>query len=239
LRGARQERFGWSKAFFDLVGAPANAKILDIGCGPAHFWQWGLENDRVLDSWSMTLTDLSRGMLDEAKRNVSSSDANFTFDKADVCDLQFEDESFDIVTANYMLYHASSQTKAISEIHRVLKPGGRLLAATNSDRHTTEITELQDSHLLDPSQRGASALFHMAFTRENGGDMLREKFSHVEIVPDESISRATDPQILIDYVMSLDADVDEKRLSATVRQHISREGHFAATRASGLFVAQK
>ena len=56
-------RDAWSSAYFDLLNARPSANILDLGCGPAYFWQWGLDNDRVLDDWSITLTDLSQGML--------------------------------------------------------------------------------------------------------------------------------------------------------------------------------
>ena len=160
----RDEAF---KRYFDRFDIPQNANILDLGCGPAHYWLWGLENKRVPADWTITLTDLSTGMLEEAKRNVSGADGrdhNFTFEVADVCDLQYADESFDVVTANYMLYHASSQQKALAEISRVLKPGGRLYAATNSINHVAEFLELQQNFAIDQSQLKNVGLAHAAFT---------------------------------------------------------------------------
>jgi hypothetical protein len=77
------------------------------------------------------------------------------------------------------------------------------------------------------------------FTLENGDDILREKFPDIQIVLDSSISRATDPQIVIDYALSMDARLDEPRLANTVREHIERNGHFAVTRSSGMFIARK
>jgi SAM-dependent methyltransferase len=44
--------------------------------------------------------------------------------KADICDLPFEENSFDIVFCNHVLEHISDDTKAIQELYRVLKPNG-------------------------------------------------------------------------------------------------------------------
>lgn len=233
----------WSQNFFDLLEAPDNADILELGCGPAHLWEWGLENNRIPTGWSIKLTDLSPGMLDEAWQNVAGpsgkQEKRFSFETADVCDLPYDDASFDNVIANYMLYHAASQRTAISEIFRVLKPGGRLFAATNSTNHITELLELQEQHSIDPAERGNSGLAHAAFTLENGEEMLRKQFGKVEIIHDKSIARATDPEIVIGFLKSMDMQLDEQKLEATVRAHIARHGHFAVTRSSGALIAQK
>jgi ubiquinone/menaquinone biosynthesis C-methylase UbiE len=224
---------------FDNIDAPNDAAVLDIGCGPAHYWQWGLDNGRVPHSWTATLTDLSTGMLDEARRTLSGYDRNFTFEIADVCDLQYADESFDVVTANYMLYHASSQSKALSEIARVLKPGGKLYAKTNSVDHITEFLDLQHRFVSDHSQRANIGLAHAAFTLENGGAMIDEHFSSHEIITEKGTCQATDPQIVIDYANSMDADLQPEPLADFVTAQIKSQGHFAVTRFSGMFIAVK
>lgn len=227
------------KRYFDRFDAPPVANVLDLGCGPANFWQWGLENDRVPQNWTITLTDLSSGMIEEAERNVSGFDREFMFDTADVCELQYDDASFDMVTANYMLYHASSQSQALAEISRVLKPGGHLYATTNSINHITEFLDLQKEFAIDGSQQENVGLAHSTFTLENGQAMIEKHFSNIDIVWDNSICKATDPQIVINYAMSMDAILDEQRLDAAIRDHIDRNGHFAVTRSSGMFIAQK
>ncbi len=229
----------WFGRFFDLLEAPPNATVLELGCGPVYLWQWGLDNARVPDGWSITLTDLSAGMLDEARGNLAGYKREFGFETADVCDLRFEDASFDLVIANYMLYHAASLRTAVTEIHRVLKPTGRLFAATNSENHVTEFLDLQATHAIDESELANTGNVSAMFNLENGDDILREKFPDIEIVLDSSISRATDPQIVIDYALSMDARLDEPRLANTVREHIERNGHFAVTRSSGMFIARK
>jgi len=44
--------------------------------------------------------------------------------KADICDLPFEDNTFDVVFCNHVLEHIEDDKKAMSELYRVLKPGG-------------------------------------------------------------------------------------------------------------------
>ncbi|WP_090227651.1 class I SAM-dependent methyltransferase [Lutibacter maritimus] len=44
--------------------------------------------------------------------------------KADICDLPFEENSFDVVFCNHVLEHIEDDKKAMSELYRVLKPGG-------------------------------------------------------------------------------------------------------------------
>jgi SAM-dependent methyltransferase len=232
----RDEAFS---GFFDAVIAPENASILDIGCGPAYYWQWGVMHDRIPSGWTATLTDISPGMLDEARQTLNGLDLDARFEIADVCNLQFADESFDVVTANYMLYHAASQDLAFAEIARVLKPGGRLYAKTNSENHIIEFLDLQRKFIEDPTQIGTIGLSHEAFTLENGSSFIEPHFTEVEIIRDRSICKATDPKIVIDYAHSMDAKLDHDALTAFVNDEIERNGHFAVTRSSGMFVAQK
>ncbi len=230
-------------SFFDQLESnddlPENANILDIGCGPALYWEWGINHNRIPASWTAYLTDLSQGMLDEAKSNLAAFNRDFTFEIADVCDLQFADESFDIVTANYMLYHAASQDKALSEIARVLKPGGRLYAKTNSGDHIVEFLDLQRNFIADRSQAHTIGVSHEAFTLENGEAMIEPHFSSVETIRDDSICEATNAQIVIDFANSMDAQLDQQALEAEVREQIGQNGYFKVTRSSGMFVAQK
>lgn len=228
-----------SGEFFDEIEAPSNAAVLDIGCGPAHYWQWGLDNDRVPRNWSPTLTDLSNGMLEEAKRNTSGHDHKFVFEIADVCDLQYEDELFDVVTANYMLYHAASQHKALAEISRVLKPGGKLYAKTHSVEHIAEFFDLQKRFAVEVTGLANTGLSYSPFTLENGGPMIEEHFSSVRVVVDKQICKATDPQVVIDYARSMSVELHKEPLAEFVTAQIKRRGHFTVTRSSGMFVAQK
>ncbi|HVC23079.1 MAG TPA: methyltransferase domain-containing protein [Candidatus Dormibacteraeota bacterium] len=60
----------------------------------------------------------------------------------DVQDLPFPDGTFDAAVAAWMLYHVADRDLAISELARVLRPGGRLVAITNGIGHLAELWEL-------------------------------------------------------------------------------------------------
>src|SRR6187549_3038005 len=63
--------YGWQLWVFDHLRLPAEARILEIGCGAGSLW---LENrSRVPAGWEITLSDLSAGMLAQARRNAGSS----------------------------------------------------------------------------------------------------------------------------------------------------------------------
>lgn len=71
--------------------------------------------------------------------------------EADITDLPFPDESFDVVLCNHVLEHVPDDRKAVSELFRVLRPGGRALMMHPIDygrEHTDE-----DPGLLDPEER--------------------------------------------------------------------------------------
>jgi SAM-dependent methyltransferase len=87
----------------------------------------------------------------------------------DVQALPFEDGSFDAAVAAWMLYHVPDVDRAIAEIYRVLRPGGRLVAVTNSVENLIELWSLVSE--------GPKSDY--AFGRENGEDVLRRSFSHV------------------------------------------------------------
>ncbi len=118
--------YGWFRWVFDrLLKLPENAKILELGCGPGYMWKENVE--RIPAGWNITLSDLSSGMVDAAWRNLIVSGRAFQFKEIDAQSIPFEDETFDAVIANHMLFHVPDRPKAIAEIKRVLKSAGHLL----------------------------------------------------------------------------------------------------------------
>jgi SAM-dependent methyltransferase len=60
----------------------------------------------------------------------------------DVQELPLADGQFDCAVAAWMLYHAPDVDRAVAELRRVLRPGGRLVAVTNSERSLSELWAL-------------------------------------------------------------------------------------------------
>jgi SAM-dependent methyltransferase len=88
----------------------------------------------------------------------------------DVQKLPFDDGEFDAAVAAWMLYHVPDVDRAIAELHRVLRPGGRLVAVTNSVENLIELWSLV----------GEAPKSDYAFGRENGENVLRRRFARVE-----------------------------------------------------------
>ena len=130
--------YGWFNWFFDtLETLPNPARFLELGCGPAYLWKDCVE--RIPSSWNITLSDLSDGMLDAAWRSLVVTGRPFKYQQIDAQSIPYPDETFDIVLANYMLYHVPDRPKTLQEIRRVLKPGGHLIAATAGQGHLAEL----------------------------------------------------------------------------------------------------
>lgn len=108
------------------------ASVLEVGCG------WGEFCARIRDDVAaeVVAVDISPRMVELARERGIDAQVG------DVCALPFDASSFDCVVANWMLYHAVDIDLAVSELARVLRPGGRLVAATNSTRHLEELWSL-------------------------------------------------------------------------------------------------
>jgi SAM-dependent methyltransferase len=88
------------------------------------------------------LTDLSPGMVDRAKaRATGNGFQRVEGQECDIQDLPFDNDSFDVVIANHMLYHVPDPDRALAELSRVLRPDGILLASTNGYGHMGEMNE--------------------------------------------------------------------------------------------------
>lgn len=71
--------------------------------------------------------------------------------KADICDLPFEDNSFDVVFCNHVLEHIPDDTKAMKELYRVMKVGGFGIFQVPQDINRKETFE--DNSITDPKER--------------------------------------------------------------------------------------
>jgi SAM-dependent methyltransferase len=134
--------------------------------------------------------------LDQSERMVELARAR-GIEYARVGDAQglpFPDASFDTVVAAWMLYHVPDVDRALAEAARVLVPGGRLVAVTNSVRHIEELRDLFGDILPG---------FERVFNSENADERLRRHFSAVERTDAESVAIVEDREVLVAYQRSL------------------------------------
>lgn len=183
--------------WFPLYHFWEHCTVLEIGCGTGAMWQEKFEKLPV--GVSVTLTDHSQGMVDTVYATYGHLPGVHTA-QADVQCLTYADESFDIVIANSMLYHVPDIEHAVGEIHRVLKPGGTLYAATFGSRGTFQFLREKLS-VFNPrlsAFKDAEATFHM----QNGWELLKRYFADVIQHEFFDTLEVTDTADIVAYIRS-------------------------------------
>lgn len=116
-------------------------KVLEIGCGlgtdGAQFAEAGADYTGV---------DLTEAAVELARKRFELFNLPGSFRTADAENLDFADQSFDVVYSHGVLHHTPDTGKAIQEIHRVLRPGGRavvMLYHRNSYNYRVNISVMR------------------------------------------------------------------------------------------------
>ncbi len=231
--------YGWFKWVFDtLAKLPENARILELGCGHGLLWRENIS--RISVGWNITLSDLSSGMLDAAWRNLVVTGRAFQFKEIDAQSIPFENETFDAVIANHMLYHVPDRPKAIVEIKRVLKPGGRLIATTIGKNHLKEMAKW--IRRVNPQTDFVS--FGSPFTLENGLEQLKQFFPQVLVSRYPDNLQVTEVKPILAYIRSsihaTDLSEDELvNLQRDLENELKEKSKIFIVKDSGLFEAIK
>ncbi len=146
---------------FAAVAEARPTRLLDVGCGPGELTErfvrdLGAEVRAVDISPRMVELTCARGIPAEL---------------GDAEELAFGDGEFDCVFAGWVLYHVPKLDQAIAECARVLRPGGRLVAATHNVDNVWEVWDLIGCK--EPRSP-------LSFDRERGKALLERHFSSVE-----------------------------------------------------------
>ncbi|MEP7293206.1 MAG: class I SAM-dependent methyltransferase, partial [Chloroflexota bacterium] len=150
-------------------------RVLDVGSGTGAYY------DSLREFWP----DVTYHALDRSAGMLAEHRARGDLIAADAQQLPFEDGRFDVVMANHMLYHVPNIDAALLETRRVLKPGGVLIAATNSIQSMPEFHALFRRGMLLLSTPGKiysqpPLPAQASFSLENGARLLSRHFYAVE-----------------------------------------------------------
>jgi ubiquinone/menaquinone biosynthesis C-methylase UbiE len=143
---------------WDRIAEAEPRRVLEVGPGPGELSERmakEVQADVVAIDVSPRMVELCRARGVDAR-------------VGDVQELPFAAESFDLVVAAWVLFHPEDLDRALREIERLLRAGGRLIAATNSELHLIELWQLLGIERIEYS-----------FGVENGESLLREHFATV------------------------------------------------------------
>ena len=116
----------WLEVFSKFGGIKENSKVLDVGCGTGRF-TIPLATRTNAAVYGL---DSSREMLEKAKVKDRGGLVKWVQGRAE--DLPFDDSYFDCVLTSFTIHHVDNKRKAIEEMRRVLKGGGRCVILTSS-----------------------------------------------------------------------------------------------------------
>lgn len=230
----------WHGWVFAASGLTADEHVLECGCGPG--WLWRENVARIPSGCVLTLTDLSPGMVAEAEAALAPTGHDFRFRPADIQALPFAADSFDVVVANHMLYHVPDREKALAEVVRVLRPGGRFLAATNGEAHMRELVALRA--LAFAADDPLPVSMSLPFTLQNGRAQLESWFDDVTLLLYDDWLQVTAVEPLLAYLLSASdaaAYLTPEKQTAVARHVqtiIDHDGFFHITKETGLFIAR-
>jgi Methylase involved in ubiquinone/menaquinone biosynthesis len=218
----------WFEWLFDREAPGSGARILDLGCGPATLWR--VNRKRIDASWSLTLADLSAGMIEAARHSLGE---RVTYVVTDAQELPFPAASFDVAIANHMLYHVPDRPRAFAELRRVLVPGGAFHASTNGRGHLAELAA------LIPGQNEWG--YVEAFGLETGPQQLEPFFTNIRVERFDDALAVTEVEPVLAYIRSTSRyrGDDLTSVRENVEAAIARNGAFHVTKSQGVISCRK
>jgi SAM-dependent methyltransferase len=146
---------------FEAIATERPRRVLEVGGGEGEL------AERIINELGAEVVgiDQSEAMVElQRSRGIDARVGNAQ-------EIPFPEGEFDVAVAAWMLYHVPDLDRALGELARVLKPGGVLVAATNSAEHMRELWDLARRERLTPPT---------TFRSENGEEALRRHFAVVE-----------------------------------------------------------
>lgn len=237
----------WFEWVFDHLILPKNACLLELGCGPGDLWRRNLSisDQRIPPNWDIHLSDFSTGMVTRAQQNLAGKPHIFKYIVLDAQVIPFPDEHFDAIIANHMFYHVPDRKKALRDITRCLKPGGRFLAATNGVNHMRDLYDLASRFEPDLLAHTRQAFGNLEFNLDNGAEQIATFLRNIQLERYYDSLAVTQAEPLADYMLSMaslelgSARETRVRLVAFLQQELDEKGCIHIQKDTGLFISQK
>ena len=126
----------WKKNLINMMNPSSKQSLIDVACGTGDIAKLFLKpTDKTSQ---ITCVDPNEGMINKGKEKLNQF-KNLKWVLASAEKLPIKDNSFDFYTISFGLRNTKNLNQALSEAHRVLKPGGRYLCL--------EFSKIQNSNL--------------------------------------------------------------------------------------------
>ncbi len=224
---------GFGNWFFEQLHSFNGCKILELGCGTGEMWRG--RTHIIGDGSFLVLSDLSEGMLQEARLNLGEP-IQVAYSQIDITNIPCPTHQFDFVIANMMLYHVPDLPAAIKEVRRVLNPSGTFFCATFGENGINHYFNV----VLE--EQGVHIKIQGSFTLQNGMGILSKDFSSVDRLDYIDSFEITDTHDLLDYLFSLSSlsgakDLDREELFNFFEKQKNKNGIIYIPKEYGMFVA--
>ena len=185
----------------------------------------------------ITISDFADGMVEYLQK--SYGEKRISVKKIDIFDIPFEDNTFDLVIANSMLYHVRDIDAALSEVKRVLKKGSLFYCSTLGTNGMTK-------YLYDALEELGIPYNHesnISFTLQNGMQQLEKQFDKVERRDYEDALEIDRVEDYIEYIYSMASmqGLDREKYDTLLSYFNSKKvnGYLHVPKEYGMFVAGK
>lgn len=234
-----QNQQGWFPWIYEQCQIQSDMGVLELGCGDGTLWT---ENySQIPARVKIILSDISEGMLRDARRAIGSDDSRFSFNTFDCHQIPYKDQSFDLVIANHLLFYCNDIPQVCREVRRVLKPGGIFLCSAYGCRHMIEVSQLVQE--FDSRIVLAANKLYERFGYENGYEILEPYFTQVEWRLYEDSLLVSEPEPLIAYILSCHGNQNQyildhyKEFRSYVKKKMTKG--FRITKEAGIFFCHK
>lgn len=236
-----KSKYEW---IFDHFPKIENLNVLELGCGTGLFWLANRNN--IVKSWSIILSDYSEGMLETTRTSLSRLNYNFQYEIVNAENIQYPDNTFDIILANNMLYHIQNRDEAIKNIHRILKNDGVFVASTMGKN---DICELHNHLYTFLENKNIKFRFkEFSFSLNNGMEQLTKYFNNVVMEKYNNKLEINEADAIANYYLSFNGIYDNAVVLS--EEHINdfkiylqnileKEKVITTTKDEGIFICKK
>lgn len=240
---ARQSIYSYQEPRRDLIGlvlASLNLTgeelVVDVGCGNGHYLaRLAAEGHRG----PLLGADMSPGMLTAARQATSLA-------RLACCDataLPVRTAAADVTLAMHMLYHVPEPARAVAELRRITRPGGRVVVGLNASDHLRELRRHIKAGFAATGYQAGQVGFGERITLDQGEELLGRHFGSVVRHDLPGLLQIPEPGPVLDYVRSMSVLGSEPGAERAVSQIAARlefspDGFLSVTTHAGWLICR-